>query len=44
MSAYKELYQQVILDHNKKPRNYGELADANRQADGFNRCAATAFI
>lgn len=36
MSAYKELYQQVILDHNKKPRNYGELGDANRQADGFN--------
>ena len=36
MSAYKELYQQVILDHNKKPRNYGELADANRQADGYN--------
>ncbi|MHB8474038.1 MAG: Fe-S cluster assembly sulfur transfer protein SufU [Gammaproteobacteria bacterium] len=36
MSAYKELYQQVILDHNKKPRNFGDLANANRQADGYN--------
>ena len=24
----EELYQQVILDHSKRPRNYGELADA----------------
>lgn len=36
MSAYKELYQQVILDHNKKPRNYGAAPDANRSADGYN--------
>ena len=32
----KQLYQEVILDHNRKPRNYGELADANRRAEGHN--------
>jgi nitrogen fixation NifU-like protein len=31
-----ELYQQVILDHSRKPRNYGKLADANRWAEGNN--------
>ncbi len=31
-----ELYQQVILDHNKKPRNFGELPDANHSSEGFN--------
>jgi nitrogen fixation NifU-like protein len=30
------LYQEVILDHNKKPRNWGKIADANRSADGHN--------
>jgi nitrogen fixation NifU-like protein len=30
------LYQEVILDHNKKPRNWGTVADANRSADGHN--------
>ena len=32
----KTLYQEMILDHNKKPRNFGEVADANRHADGHN--------
>ena len=36
MSDLTELYQSVILDHNRKPRNFGALADANRQADGKN--------
>lgn len=36
MSELSELYQQVILDHNKKPRNFRELEDANRTAEGFN--------
>ena len=36
MSDLRELYQQVILDHNKKPRNFGALESANRSADGFN--------
>ncbi|MDX1252167.1 MAG: SUF system NifU family Fe-S cluster assembly protein [Gammaproteobacteria bacterium] len=32
----RALYQEVILDHNKKPRNYGVLEDANRKAEGHN--------
>ncbi len=32
----KELYQQVILDHNKSPRNFKILTDANRTAEGYN--------
>src|SRR5512137_571710 len=31
-----ELYQQVILDHSKNPRNYGELPGADGQAQGRN--------
>jgi nitrogen fixation protein NifU and related proteins len=36
MSELSELYQQVILDHNKNPRNFRELEEANRKADGHN--------
>jgi nitrogen fixation NifU-like protein len=36
MSELRELYQSVILDHNKKPRNTGVVEDANRLADGHN--------
>jgi nitrogen fixation NifU-like protein len=36
MSDLRELYQQVILDHHKKPRNFHKLEDANRQAEGHN--------
>ncbi len=36
MSELRELYQSVILDHNKKPRNFGALEDANRAAAGHN--------
>jgi nitrogen fixation protein NifU and related proteins len=36
MSELGELYQQVILDHNRKPRNFQRVADANRTAEGFN--------
>jgi nitrogen fixation NifU-like protein len=36
MSELSELYQQVILDHNKKPRNFRKIDDANRRADGHN--------
>lgn len=36
MTDLQELYQSVILDHNRKPRNFGELAGANRSADGKN--------
>ena len=36
MSDLTELYQAVILDHNRKPRNFGALNGANRHADGKN--------
>jgi nitrogen fixation protein NifU and related proteins len=36
MSELTDLYQQVIIDHNRRPRNYGKLEGANRQAEGFN--------
>ncbi len=33
---HKQLYQEVILDHNKKPRNYGKLEDATHRSEGLN--------
>ena len=36
MSELSELYQQVILDHNKKPRNFRKLEGANHTAEGYN--------
>lgn len=36
MSELDELYQEVILDHNKSPRNYREIRNANRKAEGYN--------
>jgi nitrogen fixation NifU-like protein len=36
MSELSELYQAVILDHNKKPRNFHKLETANHSAEGYN--------
>ena len=36
MSALRELYQQVILDHNRSPRNFRRMDDATRKVEGFN--------
>jgi nitrogen fixation NifU-like protein len=36
VSDLRELYQEVIFDHNRNPRNFGKLEDANRHADGNN--------
>jgi nitrogen fixation NifU-like protein len=36
MSELSELYQAVILDHNKKPRNFHKLETANHKAEGYN--------
>ncbi len=36
MSELTDLYQEVILDHNKSPRNFGAIEDADRTADGHN--------
>lgn len=31
-----DLYQEVILDHNRRPRNFGRLATASHHAEGYN--------
>jgi nitrogen fixation protein NifU and related proteins len=36
MSDLRELYQEVILDHNRRPRNFRQLETANRRAEGHN--------
>jgi len=36
MTALNELYQEVILDHNKRPRNFRTLEGASHQAEGYN--------
>ena len=36
MNDLRDLYQEVILDHGRRPRNFGPLPEANRHADGFN--------
>lgn len=36
MSAIRELYQQVILDHNRSPRNFRKMADATKTMEGYN--------
>ena len=36
MAGLSELYQNVILEHNRSPRNYRPMDDANREAQGHN--------
>ena len=36
MADLDDLYQEVILDHNKSPRNFRAMAGANRKAEGYN--------
>lgn len=36
MANLNELYQEILLEHNSRPRNFRVLPDANRQADGYN--------
>jgi len=36
VSDLRELYQQVIVEHSKKPRNFKELKGASHSAEGFN--------
>ena len=36
MSDLEELYQDVVMDHNRRPRNTGALENANRVLDGYN--------
>ena len=46
-SELRELYQQVILDHSKRPRNKRQLPDASASSEGFNPLCgdeATVFV
>ena len=36
MNHLRELYQEVILDHSKRPRNFHAMEEANRKANGTN--------
>jgi nitrogen fixation NifU-like protein len=36
MSELSDLYQEIILDHNRRPRNYGRLDQPTHQAEGHN--------
>jgi nitrogen fixation NifU-like protein len=36
MPELRDLYQEIILEHSKRPRNYRTLEAANRSAEGFN--------
>jgi len=36
VSELRDLYQEVILDHNRRPRNWGAIASPDRKADGYN--------
>jgi nitrogen fixation NifU-like protein len=36
MSDLSDLYQEVILDHNKRPRNFHTVPSASHEAEGFN--------
>ena len=36
MDVYKDLYQQLIIDHNQNPQNFGKLENASHSAEGHN--------
>lgn len=36
MSDLRELYQEMILEHNNRPRNFHTIPDASRKAEGYN--------
>ncbi|HXN65314.1 MAG TPA: SUF system NifU family Fe-S cluster assembly protein [Candidatus Acidoferrales bacterium] len=43
MSDLRDLYQDVILEHSKAPRNFHEMPAANRKAEGFNPLCGDRF-
>ncbi len=43
MSELRELYQEVILDHSRSPRNYGHHEPSNREAKGNNPLCGDKF-
>jgi nitrogen fixation NifU-like protein len=43
MTELTDLYQEVILDHNKRPRNFHKLEGADRMAEGYNPLCGDKF-
>jgi nitrogen fixation NifU-like protein len=43
MSDLRDLYQEVILEHSKAPRNFRELKSSDRKAEGFNPLCGDRF-
>jgi len=44
MADLRELYQDVILEHSKAPRNFRELPEANHKAEGYNPLCGDHFM
>jgi nitrogen fixation NifU-like protein len=44
MADLRDLYQQVIIDHAKKPRNSGKLENPDRTIEGFNPLCGDRFV
>jgi len=43
MAELRDLYQELILEHSKAPRNYRELKSSNRKAEGYNPLCGDRF-
>ena len=43
MADLRDLYQELILEHSKAPRNYRELKSADRKAEGYNPLCGDRF-
>lgn len=43
MSDNRSLYEKVILDHNKSPRNFGSMEDPDHRAEGYNALCGDQF-
>ena len=43
MSEHRALYEKVILDHNRSPRNFGKMDKPDAQAEGFNALCGDQF-
>ncbi|HIA47783.1 MAG TPA: iron-sulfur cluster assembly scaffold protein [Candidatus Hydrogenedentes bacterium] len=43
MPDQRSLYEKVILDHNKSPRNYGEMENPDHKAEGYNALCGDQF-
>ena len=44
MADLRDLYQEVILEHSKAPRNYRDLPSANHKAEGYNPLCGDHFL